>query len=128
TGLRCAIGPELPSVSYHDRKGRAKVVRYWTMTVLKGEAEPRNEVDAVRWLGVEAAASLLTYPRDRELLAAFAALRPAAPAASYWAAEPPSITSSAAGDRPGDLRVTGSPRRRGAARTAGWSRRSPSRS
>ncbi len=74
TGLRCALTSELPPVSYHDRRGRAKVVRYWTMTVIKGEARPRNEVDAVRWLGIEAAESLLTYPRDRELLSAFAAL------------------------------------------------------
>jgi 8-oxo-dGTP diphosphatase len=74
TGLRCALLSELPSVSYHDRRGRAKTVRYWTMAVVKGEAAPRNEVAAVRWLGVEAALSLLTYPRDRELLTVFAAL------------------------------------------------------
>ena len=74
TGLRCTLISELPSVSYYDRRGRAKVVRYWTMAVVRGRAEPRNEVDAVRWLGVEAALSLLTYPRDRELLAAFASL------------------------------------------------------
>jgi 8-oxo-dGTP diphosphatase len=73
TSLRCALGWELPSVSYHDRRGRAKVVRYWAMTAVKGEAEPRNEIAAVRWLGIEAALSLLTYPRDRELLTAFAA-------------------------------------------------------
>lgn len=74
TGLRCELALELPSTSYHDRKGRAKLVRYWTMTVIKGEAEPRNEVDAVRWLGLRTATSLLTYPRDRDLLSAFAAL------------------------------------------------------
>jgi len=72
TNLRCALGWELPSVSYHDRRGRAKVVRYWAMTVVKGEAEPRNEIAAIRWLGVEVALSLLTYQRDRELLTAFA--------------------------------------------------------
>ena len=43
------------------------------MTAVKGEAEPRNEIAAVRWLGIEAALSVLTYQRDRELLAAFAA-------------------------------------------------------
>jgi len=74
TGLRCALTEELPPVSYHDRRGRAKTVRYWAMTVRKGDAEPHNEVDAVRWLAIPAASSLLTYPRDRELLAAFAAL------------------------------------------------------
>ena len=73
TNLRCTLGWELPSVSYHDRRGRSKVVRYWAMTAVKGEAEPRNEIAAVRWLGIEAALSLLTYQRDRELLAVFAA-------------------------------------------------------
>ena len=43
------------------------------MTAVRGEAEPRNEIAAVRWLGIEAALSLLTYQRDRELLTAFAA-------------------------------------------------------
>jgi 8-oxo-dGTP pyrophosphatase MutT (NUDIX family) len=73
TNLQCALGNELPAVSYVDRRGRPKVVRYWTMTVVKGEAEPRNEIAAIRWLGIEAALHLLTYPRDRELLMAFAA-------------------------------------------------------
>jgi 8-oxo-dGTP pyrophosphatase MutT (NUDIX family) len=72
TNLRCALGPELPSVSYRDRRGRAKVVRYWAMTTVKGVAEPRNEIAAIRWLGINAALGLLTYPRDRELLTAFA--------------------------------------------------------
>lgn len=47
TGLRCQLSKELPTVSYFDRKGRAKTVRYWTMGVVKGEAEPRNKVEAV---------------------------------------------------------------------------------
>ena len=72
TGLRCELIVELPSTSYLDRKGRAKIVRYWIMTVAKGKAEARNEVDAIRWLGLRPATSLLTYPRDRELLSAFA--------------------------------------------------------
>jgi len=72
TGLRCAIGSELPEVCYRDARGRAKTVRYWTMTA-DGDAEPRNEIDAVRWLGVPAAANRLSYAGDRDLLAAFAA-------------------------------------------------------
>ena len=72
TGLRCVPGSELPAVSYRDSRGRAKTVRYWTMTA-DGDAEARNEIDAVRWLGIPAAANLLSYPGDRELLAAFAA-------------------------------------------------------
>ena len=72
TGLTCALGPELPSVSYRDRKDRPKRVRYWAMTVLGGAAAPMNEVDAVRWVSVPEASRLLTYPRDRDVLLAFA--------------------------------------------------------
>ena len=74
TDLRCALGAELPTVSYQDQRGRPKVVRYWAMRVVRGEARPCNEVAAVRWLGLDSALSLLTYPRDRDLLLAFAAL------------------------------------------------------
>jgi 8-oxo-dGTP diphosphatase len=76
TGLRCALGPELPRVSYHDHRGHAKSVRYWAMTVAEGEARAQNEVDAVRWLGIPDAARLLSYASDRDLLAVFAARPP----------------------------------------------------
>jgi 8-oxo-dGTP diphosphatase len=71
TALICELGVELPSVSYPDRKGQMKLIRYWTMKVLKGEARPCNEVHEVRWLTTESAHATLTYDRDRELLAAF---------------------------------------------------------
>ena len=74
TDLRCTLGVELPTVSYQDQRGRPKVVRYWAMHVLRGQARPCNEVAAVRWLGIDSALSLLTYPRDRDLLLGFAAL------------------------------------------------------
>jgi PPOX class probable F420-dependent enzyme len=71
TGLRCELGPELTSVSYIDRKGRPKVVRYWAAVALSGTFEPNQEVDEVRWLPVVAAASRLTYDRDQDVLKAF---------------------------------------------------------
>src|SRR5262245_23750360 len=67
-GLRCAFGPELPTTSHVDHKGRLKVVRYWVMRQIGGEAAPHNEVDAVRWLPVAQADQLLTYERDRTVL------------------------------------------------------------
>jgi 8-oxo-dGTP diphosphatase len=73
TGLRCALGRELPTVSHHTSKGRLKIVRYWLMVPIGGVAEPRNEVDAVQWVSVDQAPSFLTYERDRVLLAPFAA-------------------------------------------------------
>jgi 8-oxo-dGTP diphosphatase len=70
TGLRCALGAELASISYRDRRDRPKEVRYWAMTPVDGTFVPNDEVDEVRWLPVEAARSLLTYRRDESVLAA----------------------------------------------------------
>jgi 8-oxo-dGTP diphosphatase len=72
TGMRCSLGRELPTSSYHDRKGRAKVVRYWEMRVLSGSFTANREVDAARWLEVPEARRTLTYDADREILDAFA--------------------------------------------------------
>jgi 8-oxo-dGTP pyrophosphatase MutT (NUDIX family) len=72
TGFRCALGHELPSIDYVDGKGRPKRVRYWEMRVLSGEFVPNIEVDEVRWLPVALAATTLSYPRDRDVLDAFA--------------------------------------------------------
>jgi 8-oxo-dGTP diphosphatase len=68
TGLRCALGAELEPVRYRDQKGRAKVVRYWRMTVLGGDFTPNDEVDELRWTPAEHAGALLTYPHDRQLV------------------------------------------------------------
>ena len=67
-GLRCRLGHELPPTSYHDNKGRPKVVRYWMMEPLDGEFVPSDEVDEVRWLSPPDAGRLLSYAHDRELL------------------------------------------------------------
>jgi 8-oxo-dGTP diphosphatase len=72
-GLRCALGRELPSCDYVDRKGRPKHVRYWEMRRLAGVFAPNHEVDEARWLSLSDARTILTYPRDRDVLAAFAA-------------------------------------------------------
>ena len=71
-GLRCALGPELPSVRHRDNKGRDKAVRYWLMEPEDGAPAftPNDEVDAMRWVDVETAAGLLTYPRDAALVRA----------------------------------------------------------
>ncbi len=68
TGLRCVLGPELPSTSYRDRRGRPKSVRYWAMTPVGGAFRPTDEVDQIRWLPVDEAKSVLTYERDRPVL------------------------------------------------------------
>lgn len=69
TGLRCRLDREVGTSRYHDSRGRPKTVRYWAMTPLDGELAPANEVDDARWALLADAPSLLTYPRDRDLLA-----------------------------------------------------------
>jgi 8-oxo-dGTP pyrophosphatase MutT (NUDIX family) len=69
SSLAVELGPELPSTTYLDKSGKHKRVRYWAMTTADG-AEPAgaNEVDEARWVDLDEARSLLTYPRDVELV------------------------------------------------------------
>jgi 8-oxo-dGTP pyrophosphatase MutT (NUDIX family) len=71
TGLRCRLGAGLPTVTYTDRRGRPKVVHYWAMTVAGGRFQPNSEVDELRWLVPDDAATLLSYERDLAVLRAF---------------------------------------------------------
>lgn len=75
TGLRCKVGPELPSTGYVDSAGRDKVVRYWLM-LPSGDApfEGDREIDAIRWLETSDAERMLSYARDRQVVAAARAL------------------------------------------------------
>jgi len=67
-GYECEPGPELPHVSYLDRKARRKLVRYWLMEPVQGEFKPHDEVDELRWLTRGEAVELLTYPHDEDLV------------------------------------------------------------
>lgn len=69
TGLICELGDELSPISYHDRKGRLKIVRYWVMRPRGGEFEPNDEVDLLEWMTPAQAAARLDYEHDRKLLA-----------------------------------------------------------
>jgi 8-oxo-(d)GTP phosphatase len=68
TGLRCRLERELGGVTYRDRKGRPKIVRYWLMRPLSGDFAPTDEVDQVRWLPFDEALGALSYEHDRALL------------------------------------------------------------
>jgi 8-oxo-dGTP diphosphatase len=72
TGLRARLGEELPEVRYSVRD-RQKLVRYWLMEV---ESDPgfaaNDEVDELRWLSPDDAVELLTYDRDKGVVAAAA--------------------------------------------------------
>jgi 8-oxo-dGTP pyrophosphatase MutT (NUDIX family) len=80
TGLRCRVERELPAVEYEVR-GRPKLVRYWLMGVetdaggITPPFTPNDEVDQLRWLSPPEALELLTYDRDKGVVAAAAAPR-----------------------------------------------------
>ena len=69
TGLRCEPGKELEPARYRDRKGRDKLVRWWSMRPVDGTFEPNDEVDDLRWLPPAEAIGRLDYDHDRRLVA-----------------------------------------------------------
>ncbi|MEV0152115.1 NUDIX hydrolase [Micromonospora sp. NPDC050686] len=76
TDVRAVPQVRLPAAHYRS-EGRPKVVDHWSMrAVAQGGFQPDTEVDDVRWLPVDDAARLVSYPHDAEVLAAFAALPP----------------------------------------------------
>ncbi len=68
TGMCCRHGAEVESVAYTDAQGRAKRVRYWEMEFVSGDFLANDEVDAIRWLDIESAAEVLSYPTDAAAL------------------------------------------------------------
>jgi 8-oxo-dGTP diphosphatase len=69
TGCECRVGEEVGRVRYLDRYGRDKEVVYFHMTPGRCDPfEPNDEVDEVRWVGIDAARALLTWSRDVALL------------------------------------------------------------
>jgi 8-oxo-dGTP diphosphatase len=69
TGLACRLVRFIGHTEYVDRKGRPKAVAYWVMAAESGSFRPNAEVDELRWVTLEGATKLLSYPRDRELVA-----------------------------------------------------------
>jgi 8-oxo-(d)GTP phosphatase len=75
TGVHIRLGPPLADQAYvygpkHDR---TKVVHYWVGRARSDDEvatyEPNHEIDDVRWVDVDEAKRLLSYPRDRDTLA-----------------------------------------------------------
>lgn len=72
TGLSCRLHRLLHTVSYHDRNGRPKLVRYWVMSPLEEVCAPdQNEIDQTRWVPLATAEALVTRGRERAVLQAF---------------------------------------------------------
>jgi 8-oxo-dGTP pyrophosphatase MutT (NUDIX family) len=74
TGLACRTARFVGTTEYLHRKGRPKVVAYFLMSEVAGTFTPNDEVDELRWCTVTEAERLLTWDRDRDLLARAALL------------------------------------------------------
>jgi 8-oxo-dGTP pyrophosphatase MutT (NUDIX family)/phosphohistidine phosphatase SixA len=72
TGLRVRLGRPLRSQTYPTSKGR-KTVHYWIARTTAGDDVSgyvaNDEIDEVAWVPIEKAAKLLSYRRDRRVLA-----------------------------------------------------------
>ncbi|MBV8541745.1 MAG: NUDIX hydrolase [Pseudonocardiales bacterium] len=68
TGHTVTLGARLGSTRYRVTEGE-KVVHYWAARTTGGSFRPTDEVDELRWLPKAAASELLSYQRDRTLLA-----------------------------------------------------------
>jgi 8-oxo-(d)GTP phosphatase len=75
TGHASRLGPLIGDVRYAVPEGR-KLVRYWAAEARGGEFTPGSETDELRWLDPAAAAELLSYPHDLDLLQRFARVGP----------------------------------------------------
>ncbi len=67
--MACRILRLIGHTDYLDRKGRPKAVAYWVMAAESGFFTPNEEVDELRWLTLEGASGMLSYLRDKELVA-----------------------------------------------------------
>jgi 8-oxo-dGTP diphosphatase len=83
TGFNVRPGAALGEIHYmktnSDGVSRPKVVQYWVMEAVGGEFVPTEEVDELRWLTIDEAASVLTRDSDHEVLARFEEAMPSPP-------------------------------------------------
>ena len=85
TGVEVRLGMPLPSTAYVQLDGRTKLVHYWRASVV-GDHDvttyrANDEIDDVAWVPIEEAVGLLSYERDRDVLAALASSRKTTPLA-----------------------------------------------
>ncbi|MDQ3105536.1 MAG: NUDIX hydrolase [Actinomycetota bacterium] len=79
TGVEVRLGPRLTRHEYQMRPPQlgSKAVTYWAARPLDGagsaaeEYLPNDEVDAVRWVGLDQAPEVLTYGRDVAVVESF---------------------------------------------------------
>jgi 8-oxo-dGTP pyrophosphatase MutT (NUDIX family) len=73
TGLRVALGEQLPSIDYWFVSGGQRIhkrVHHWLMEPTGGSLDDHDaEFDVVEWVEVSAASAKLKYPNERKVVA-----------------------------------------------------------
>jgi 8-oxo-dGTP diphosphatase len=69
TGMVCKPGVSIGTMRYGLSNGRIKRVHYWSMQAVDGSFTPNDEVDEIVWAPAAAAGRILSYERDRDLVA-----------------------------------------------------------
>jgi 8-oxo-dGTP diphosphatase len=69
TGKDSTVITELGTIAYRTPRRNPKVVRYWLLDLIGGTFVPNREVNKIVWLSANKARHVLTYNRDREVLA-----------------------------------------------------------
>lgn len=69
TGMVCKPGVSIGTMRYGLSNGKIKRVHYWSMEAVEGSFAPNDEVDEIVWAPAAAAGRILSYERDRDLVA-----------------------------------------------------------
>ena len=69
TGMVCKPGVSIGTMRYGLSNGKIKRVHYWSMEAVDGFFTPNDEVDEIVWAHPTAAGRILSYERDRDLVA-----------------------------------------------------------
>lgn len=72
TGFGSVLESLIGTTAYPLKENIRKEVTYWSARASDGHFEPNSEVDELRWLPVEEAKELVSYPLDRKILTRFA--------------------------------------------------------
>lgn len=75
TGVSAILTSRIGTTAYPVKENTRKEVTYWSALADSGDFEPNSEVDQLRWLPLDRAKDLVSYPLDRKILTRFSRSR-----------------------------------------------------
>lgn len=71
TGFAAELRSRIGTTAYPLKENTRKEVTYWSALATGGDFHPNSEVDEIRWVPVDEAKRLVSYPLDRKILTRF---------------------------------------------------------